>query len=152
MAVERLHSLREPRIWVYFGLSAGLALVAGIGLEFAVRELLRELSDLDAGSSDAVALRSAAWLTGLATFFCVLCACLGASLFQAFRLAVSQQRMPPTGVWSLGAVRIVTGRQAVVLGRIGMGLAIAMGLCGVALGFSALWFVWYVLGCAAKNL
>lgn len=149
MPVERPLSARDPRVLLGFGISAGLALGAGLGLEVGVRHMLRELAWLP---SDVAALRAAAWLTGLALFGGGICLILAATFIQGFRRAIAAERLPPPGPRAFGAVRTVTGRPAVLLGRVGMGLSAMLGLAGLALGGYSLWLVRCVVACAAKNL
>lgn len=130
-------------------LCASLAFAGGLGLHAVVRHMLR---DLHWAPSDSEALRAAAWFTGLALFVASACLVLGAAFFRAFRQAIAEQRLPPPGPWAFGAARIVTGKPAVLLGRVGIGLALALGLAGLALGGYSLWFVRGVVACAAKNL
>lgn len=152
MPIERLVSLREPRVWGVVALVALLALVAAIGLELVVRGILSELGGIPAESADAAALRAAAWLTGLAIFAGGLCLAAAVVFTRAFTRAIHEERLPPSGAWSYGAARIVTGRAAVGLARVGLGLSIVLGSCGLALAAFTGWFVRGVIACAAKNL
>lgn len=152
MAVEQLVSLREPRAWVYLGLSLGLAFVSALALDLGVRHLLRSLGELAADSPDAAALRAAAWLTGLSVFFCSFTLLVSGALFFAFRRAAVEQCIPPSGAFDIGAVRRVTGEQAVRMAKAGQMLAVVLGLCGLAFGGTACWFVSRVIACAARHV
>ncbi len=152
MPVERLLSLRQPRIAIFFAASLVLALAAGVGLEIVVREMLKGLTDLAAGSPDAVVLRSAAFLTGLAIFFCVFTLLVSGALFHAFTRAIEERQLPPSGVWSIGAVRRSTGPEAVRMAKLGRMLVIALGACGLAFGLTALWLVSRVVACAGRHV
>ena len=65
---------------------------------------------------------------------------------------MAEQRLALPGPGASGAARILTGRAAVLLGRLGTGLSLTLGLAGLALGGYSLWLVRSVLACAAKNL
>jgi hypothetical protein len=134
-------SVRDPRVLRGFVLCAALGLAAGLGLELNVRHMLRDFAWLP---SEVAALRAAAWLTGLALFVGGVCLILASTFLQAFRRVIAAQR-------SAGAARITT-RTAVWLGRIGMGLALALGGAGLALGGYSAWLARSVVACAAKNL
>lgn len=152
MPVERILSLREPRGAAYLGFSLFVAVLVAWGLDLFVRHMLRDLTTLAADSPDAAALQAASWLTGLTVFFCLFTLLVSGALFQAFRQAARERCMPPPGLWRIGAVRQVSGEPAVRLARAGQVLAIAMALCGVALGIIAWWFVSRVVACAARQL
>ena len=152
MPIERLFSLREPKVWGVFALTTVLALIAAIGLELVVRRVLAEVGGISAESADAATLRAAAWLTGLASFVGGSCLAAAVVFARAFTRAVREERLPPSGAWSYGAARIVTGRAAVGLARAGLVLSIGLGSCGLALAGFTGWFVRGVIACAAKNL
>jgi hypothetical protein len=149
MPVERRLSLRDPAVRRVVAVCAALAVAGGLGLHAAVRHMLR---GLEWAPSDVAALRAASWLTAIALFVGSGCVALAFAFFRAFRRAMAEARLPPSGPWSFGAVRIVTGRPAVLLGRIGLCLAVVLGLAGVALGGYSVWIARAVLACAAKNL
>lgn len=152
MPFARLVSLRESRIGEYLALSTALALLAGTSLELVVRDMLKELSALPAESADAMALRASAWLIGVATFLSVLTLLFAGALFHALRRAAAEACLPPSGPWRFGPVRRVSGPEAVKVARVGMGLAVAISMCGLALGGIGCWLAARVIACAAKNL
>lgn len=151
MPLGNLLSFRRPRISVYLGLSVAAALAGAVGLEIAVRDLLKDLSALPPDSPDAAVLHSAAGLTGLSIFFAFFCLLVSGALLSAFRRAVDERRLPPSGAWPVGPVRPLSGSPAVRLAKLGMGLAVIVGACGVAFGITAGWFVSRVLACAART-
>lgn len=152
MRISRLLAFRQPKVSVYLALSLSAALLGAFGLELMVRDLLKDLSTLPADSPDAVVLRSAASLTGLTIFLGLFTLLMSGALFQAFRRAVDERRLPPSGSWSVAAARPLSGDAAVWMARAGMGLCGVLAACGVALGATAFWMVSRVLACAARNL
>lgn len=152
MRIDGLISFRRPRVSVYLALSLSAALLAAAGLELAVRELLKDLSTLPPDSSDAMVLRTAALVTGLSIFLGVFSLLMSGALFRAFERAVEEQRLPPSGPWSVRAARPLAGTQAVAMAKLGMGLSLLVGGCGLAFGATAFWMISRVVACAARNL
>lgn len=150
MPVGRLPSLRQPRIGGFLLFSTGSALLCGLGLELAVRAMLPARIQLPTDSPDALVLRTAAWLTGLTTFLCALTLLVSGALAFAFRRAIEEGRLPPSDARSIGPARPISGPPAIARAKAGLVLAAALGLCSVALGSAAIWFVARVLACAAR--
>ena len=69
---------------------------------------------------------------------------LGVAIFASGRRALREERFPPSGVWSWGAPRIVTGPRARTMARAAMGLALALVLLSLA-GGALTWYIASVL-------
>lgn len=142
---------KEPPFSALLIPSAVLALLAGPGLELAVRIGLSPVSALEAGTSDAVVLRTAACLTSLTVFLSVFTLLFARAFYRGLRCALREQALPPTGWPSIRPRRPVSGPPAVLVARVGLGLVGLVGLCGIALGASAVWFASRVIACAARH-
>ena len=115
---------------------AVLALAVAAGL-FLQRALARELDAIRVlAETDVLAARAqlAAWLRigGAALFG--LTGAIGVSVIASSRRAIAEGRFPPSGPWSWGAARVVTGTPALRMGWIGIGLGAALVLCSAAAG------------------
>jgi hypothetical protein len=110
---------------------AVLVLAIGVGLVLQ-RALARELETIRVlAETDVLAARAqlAAWLRigGAALFG--LTGAVGVAVIASSRRAIAEGRFPPPGLWSWGAARIVTGKAALRMGWIGIGLGAALLLC-----------------------
>lgn len=142
---------KEPPFSALLIPSAALALLAGPGLELAVRIGLSHVSALEAGTSDAVILRTASCLTALTVFLSAFTLLFSLAFYRGLRCGLQEQALPPTGWPSIRPRRPVSGKQAVLVARVGLGLVGLVGLCGIALGASAVWFASRVIACAARH-
>lgn len=141
---------QEPPFSALLVPSAVLALAAGLGLEVVVRVGLAHVSALESGSSDATALRAAAWMTALSTFLSVFTLLFSVAFYRGLRCGLREGRLPPTGWPSIRPRRPMSGPQAVFVARVGCLLAGLLGVCGLALGASGFWFASRVVACASR--
>jgi hypothetical protein len=130
-----LRSKRDPAFWVPLVLALLFVLVLGIGAQrWATGHLLdlQAAAERDPRSAAAGAertLRNLSWTVG---GFCLLNAVL---LARHCQLGLRQGRLPPRGWWSLGAHRMAVGPTADRLGRVGLLLALVLGLVGIVIMF-----------------
>jgi hypothetical protein len=126
-----LRSRRDPAYWA--PLAAALLVVLAIGFaadRFTTRyvEELDALSALDPAAAEAAAAdalrRVGALVCGAALAIAVLFARL-------FWLGLREARVPPSGIWSLGAHRVAVGESARRIARVGLGLAAGIAVCGI---------------------
>lgn len=71
------------------------------------------------------------WICGESILF-------GLFLFRYFQFGLSQGRLPPAGLWSLGASQATVGRRAKQMSRIGLALSLILPVAGVGL-LVAIW-------------
>jgi len=134
----------KPRSWAIAGATLALAVLLGLALQHVLRTRLDEIQAL-AGHD---VIRARAELAGILRVVAVAVfgstGALGIAMFASGRRALQEGRFPPSGVWSWGAVRIVTGPRARTMARVAMGLALALVLLSSA-GAALTWYVASVL-------
>jgi len=133
MAWVSIRSRRAPAFWAPIAVALVLALLLGVCAQLWVTDHIRGLQAL--AGSDPQAARAAAerMLRGLGWFLGGFFLLSSALLVRYFQLGLRHGRLPAPGWWSLGAHRAATGATAQRLGRVGLGLSVALGLLGIAL-------------------
>jgi hypothetical protein len=121
-----------------------VVLAGAIGVGLVLQDLLaRRLAELDALARTDV-LRARAELATLLKVIAVvvfgLTGALGANLVFTCRRAARDERFPPTGIWSWGARRVVSGPAARRLAQLGVGLG-ALLFAASAAGGGLLWYM-----------
>ena len=129
-----LRSRRDPAFWVPLLMSvvalAALTLGAHAYLSDWIQGL-RELasSDPEAAQTEAVrVLRLGTWS------FCALMAGFCAYLIRYFQLGRREGRLPPSGWWSLGALRAIVGSRAHRMSRLGLVISAVLLVATIGLG------------------
>lgn len=138
METIRIRSRRDPAFWVPLVVTV---LVMGPAVVFvylwasSLAEHLKALAEIDpvkaAEESKDVLLSVGFWVFGVSVF-------LGLFLFRHFQLGLSQGRLPPDGIWSLGAYQATFGQRAKRMSRIGMVVSLILPLAGTGFLF-AVW-------------
>ena len=132
MAWVSIRSRRAPAFWAPLVVALLVVLLLGLCAQLWVTDHIRHLQAFaksepkEAGAVAELTLRGLGWFTG---GFCLLSSAL---LVRYFQLGLRQGRVPPHGWWSLGAHRAATGTTAQRVGRVGLWLAILLGLLGIA--------------------
>jgi len=91
-------------------------------------EQIQRLGASDPQAAAAAAERGLRLLGEAVCGFSLVCAALLARYFQ---LGLREERLPPSGWWSLGARRAAVGAGARALGRFGLGLSALLAAAGV---------------------
>jgi hypothetical protein len=130
----------RPRSWATVCATLALAVVLGLALQHVLRERLDEIQAL--ARHDVIRARAelAGILRAVAVGVFGSTGALGIAIFASGRRAVREERFPPSGVWSWGSARIVTGPRARAMARAAMGLALAL----VLLSFAGGALTWYI--------
>ena len=129
----KLRSRRDPAFWAPL-LLAVLVLVplaAWSHLWFSDWiDALRETASFDRETARAEALRT---LRLLEWVFCAVSSVFSAFLFRYFQLGLREGRLPPSGWWSFGALRVAVGPTALRMSK--FGLVISVVLLTATIGF-----------------
>jgi hypothetical protein len=144
MSAPDVQIVRSPRSWL-----ASLAALAGVlvlGL-LAERALTARLAEIQAlSATDMIRARAE-----LAALLRVGSACLfgltgatGLSIVLSSRRALAEGRFPPSGVWSWGAVQVLTGARARTFARVARVLGALVIVCSAA-GAALAWHMAAVL-------
>src|SRR5262245_60638827 len=131
-----------------------LAVIAGaVALGLALQQVLgARLAEINAlAQSDVIRARAelAGILRGVAVGLFGLTGGLGVAMLAAGRRALAEGRFPPTGAWSIGALRQTTGPRALRLARASIAAAIALVLCSLAGGARTWYRASVLLACRA---
>ena len=139
----------KPRSWTTLAATLALAVVLGLALQHVLRARLDEIQALS--SHDVI--RARAELAGILRFVALgvfgSTGALGIAIFASGRRAFREERFPPSGAWSWGSARIVTGRRARAMARAAMGLALALVLLSLSGGALAWYIASVLLACRA---
>lgn len=130
----------RPRSWPTLCATLALAVVLGLALQHVLRSRLDEIQAL--ATHDVVRARAefAGILHTVAVGVFGTTGALGFAIFASSRRAMREERFPPSGPWSWGSARVVSGPRARTMARVGMGLALAL----VLLSFAGAALTWYV--------
>ena len=130
MEWQTIRSWRDPGFWLPLASAIGLVSLLGVAAHFWTRSYLQELNAL--GVSDPPAAAAAAGrdlrLLGQTVFGFSLAS--GALFFRYFQLAIREQRLPPSGWWSLGVRRVAVGSGARRLSRMGLAVSLLLPAAG----------------------
>ena len=131
MEWQTIRSWQDRGFWL--PLAGALLLVAMIGLsaQWWAHRYLQGLESLRASSPEAAAAAAERGLRLLGQTVCGFSLASAALLFRYFQLGLREQRLPPSGWWSLGARRMAVGPGARGLCRLGLGLSLLLALAGV---------------------
>lgn len=131
MEWQTIRSWRAPSFWL--PMLGAVLLVLGLGLaaQFWTHSYLEELRSLRAADPPAAAAAAERGLRLLGQIVCGFSLLLGGLLFRCFQLGLREQRLPPSGWWSLGARRVAVGPGACWLCRLGLALSLLLPAAGV---------------------
>jgi hypothetical protein len=131
-----------------------LAVIAGaVALGLALQQVLgARLAEINALAQSDV-IRARAELAGILRVVALglfgLTGGLGFAMFASGRRALREGRFPPSGAWSFGAMRQVTGPRALRLARLSIALAAALVVCSLAGGALTWYMASVLLACRA---
>lgn len=127
-----IRSRRDPRFWAPFVVVFIVLIPSAILLSewvTAFSDRLEALTETDPAAAKQLAEEALLTLVmGGGALSCVA----GVLLFRFFQLGYAQNRLPPDGLWSLGAYQATVGQRVQLMCRIGMGLAILIPLAGIS--------------------
>jgi hypothetical protein len=126
-----LRPRRDPAYWV--PLAAALLAVLAVGLaadHFTTRyvEEIDALSALDPSAAEAAAADA---LRRVGALVCGVALAIAALFARFFWLGLREARVPPSGLWSLGAHRVAVGESARWISRVGLAFSGVIALCGI---------------------
>lgn len=127
----RIRSRRDPAFWAPLLVVILAAGVAALGLQHWTAGWTRHLEDLRQADPRAAAEAARDVLHGLAWAICAGSLLVAGLLFRFFQLSVREERLPPSGWWSLGAFRAMAGTGARRAGRVGMVVCVVIAAAGV---------------------
>jgi hypothetical protein len=131
MEWQTIRSWRDRGFWLpLVGSLLFVSAVAGSTQLWAHRHI-QELQSLRASSPEAAAAAAQRALRLLGQTVCGFSLGVAALLFRYFQLGLREQRLPPSGWWSLGARRVVVGPGARCLCRLGFALSLVLAAAGV---------------------
>ena len=127
----QIRSMRDPGFWVPIALVMTVVVPVGIvGIWWAEKygEYLRSLAQTDVAAAVASAMSA---LGVIGWLVCIVTVGMGGLMFRYFQLASREQRLPPSGMWSLGATHVTTGPRVRWVAGVGLGLSAVLIICGV---------------------
>jgi hypothetical protein len=131
MQWQTIRSSRDRAFWLPIAGAALLIVALGAGVQLGAHRLIGDLQSLQASDP---ALAAAGAERGLRLFgwgVCTFTLVSAALLARYFELGFQEQRLPPSGWWSLGARRAMVGPGVRSLSRWGLGLSVLLALAGV---------------------
>lgn len=131
MEWQTLRSWRDRGFWLPLAGALLLVLAVALGGDLWARRHLEQLQLLRASDPDAAAAAAVRGLRLLGRAVCGFSLVSAALLARYFQLGLREQRLPPSGWWSLGARRAAVGPGARSLGLFGLGLSIFLAAAGV---------------------
>jgi hypothetical protein len=149
MASPEVQIAGKPRSRLAVLATLALAVALGLALQQVLRTQLDEIQALAAHD----VIRARAELAGIFRAVAVgvfgMTGALGIAIFASGRRALREGRFPPSGAWSWGAARVVSGSRARTMARAAMGLAIALFVLSVAGGVLSWYVASVLLACRA---
>jgi hypothetical protein len=136
MERQILRSWRDPRFWLPLTGALGIALAVALLGRLWLLHPLEKLELLRASDPEAAAVAARRGLRVLGWGTCAFAWASAALLARYFQLGLREQRLPPSGWWSLGALRAVVGPQARTRSRFGLGLCGVLAAAGVGCVFA----------------
>lgn len=127
----RIRSRRDPAFWAPLLAVCLLAGVAAIGLQHWTTGWTRHLESLRQSDPRAAAEAARPLLRMLAWAVCGVSLATAGLLARFFQLAVREERLPPSGWWSVGAYRAMVGAGARRASRFGLLLCALVAAGGV---------------------
>jgi hypothetical protein len=131
MEWQTIRSWRDRGFWLPLACAVLLVLSLALGGDLWVRRYIQELQVLRVSNPEAAAVAAERGLRLLGQAvggFALGCSVLLARYFQ---LGFREQRLPPSGWWSLGARRAAVGPRARSLSLFGLGLSVLLAAAGV---------------------
>jgi len=134
----------KPRSWATGCATLALAVGLGLALQHVLQARLDEIQAL--ANHDVIRARAelAGILRAVAVGVFGSTGAVGIAIFASGRRALREERFPPSGAWSWGAARIITGPRALAMARAAMVLALALVLLSLA-GGALTWYIASVL-------
>jgi hypothetical protein len=134
----------KTRSWATALATLTLAVAIGLALQRLLQARLEEIQALAARDVIRARAELAGILRAVAVGVFGSTGALGVAIFVSGRRAWREERFPPSGPWSWGAARIVSGPRARTLARAAMGLALALFFLSCA-GAALTWYMASVL-------
>src|SRR5262245_4521884 len=131
MEWQTIRSWRDPGFWLPLASALLLVLALALGSDLWVRHYIQRLQSLHASDPHAAAAAAERGLRLLGRVVCGFSLVSAALLARYFQLGLREQRLPPSGWWSLGARRAAVGASARSLSVVGLGLSVLLALAGV---------------------
>ena len=131
MEWQTIRSWRDRGFWLPLVCALVLILSLALGGDLWVRRYIQELQFLRAADPEAAAVaaeRGLRLLGQAVAGFSLACSALFARYFQ---LGLREQRLPPSGWWSLGTRRAAVGPRVRTLSFFGLGLSALLAAAGV---------------------
>jgi hypothetical protein len=131
MEWQNLRSWHDRGFWL--PVACALLLVSALAWlgHLWTRDYLEELRGLRGSDPEAAAAAAEHGLRFLGQVVCGFSVASAALLARYFQLGLREQRLPPSGWWSLGARRAVVGHGARSLSRFGLGLTVLLAAAGI---------------------
>ena len=131
MERQTIRSWRDPAFWLPLACALPLIVALGLAAHGWVPRYIHDLESLRDTQPEVAAAAAERALRLLGRGICGFSLATALLLSRYFQLALREERLPPSGWWSLGARRIVVGSGARSLARFGLGLALSLALAGV---------------------
>jgi hypothetical protein len=131
METQTIRSWRDPGFWL--PVSCAVLLIAALaGLcDLWTRNYLAALQAQAAADPVGAAAAAERGLLWIGEAICGFSLCVSIVLARCFQLALREERLPPSGWWSLGALRAVVGPSVRPLGVFGLFLSTLIAGAGV---------------------
>jgi hypothetical protein len=134
----QIRSGRDPAFWVPLVVSVLVMVPAAGGVYLWANYCMEYLKALTETDPVKAAEEARDVLSSIGIWVCGASVLLGLFLFRYFQLSLSQGRLPPDGLWSLGAYQATVGPRAKLMCRIGMGVSLILPVAGAGL-LVAIW-------------
>ena len=131
MEWQTIRSSRDRAFWLPVAGAALLIIALGAGVQLGSHRFLHELQALQASDPALAATGAERGLRLFGWGVCAFALVSAAFLARYFELGFQEERLPPSGWWSLGARRAMVGPGVRSLSRLGLGLSVLLALAGV---------------------
>ena len=130
MEWQTIRSWRDPGFWV--PVSCAVLSIAGIATlcDLWTRYYLDALHAQAAANPRAAAAAAERGLVSIGAAVCGFSLAASLLLARCFQLALRERRLPPSGWWSLGTLRVAVGPRVPALCRLGLALSALLALAG----------------------
>jgi len=131
MEWQTIRSSRDRAFWLPIASAAVLIVALGVAVQLGAPRYLEALQSLQASDPARAAAAAERDLRLFGWLVCAFSLVSAAFLARYFELGFQEERLPPTGWWSLGARRAMVGPGVRSLSRLGLCLAVLLALAGV---------------------
>jgi hypothetical protein len=150
MAAPGVPALRGPRFWLSRAAVLAGALALGLLLQRVVAARLAEIDALAAQDVIRARAEFASLLRIGGALLFGFTSATGLAIAASSRRALATGRFPPPGIWSWGAVRVVSGPRVALLAKGSLVLGVLLIACSLA-GGGLVWHMAAVLeACQAR--